>query len=464
LDKLARLAEKDASPIVRLYVAAALQRMPLADRWPIAQQLVAHSEDDADHNLPKMLWFGIEPLVEKDAARALVLGAGSRIPVLTKYVARRASIAKESEAVADALTKTADLNAKLLLVEGLRDGLKSLDKREVKAPKNWETAAAALTATNDPKLREFVAQVGQLFGDANAVGAQLAALQNKATPVPQRREILQSFARATHAPALPVVLSLLDEEALRLDAIRALAAFDDPKVGQQLLGRYASMSPVHKAEVVLTLSGRRNTAQALVDSIKANRIPKSDVSAFAARQLYRVIGTSFVEFWGPITQLASDKEADTAKYKALLTDAYLAKADVSRGRAVFERSCTLCHMLYGSGGNVGPDLTGSNRANLDYILAQIINPSETMQEAYHLVVVTTRDGRTVSGMVAAEDEQQVTLRVIGQDTVIAKSEIQSREKLPISMMPEGLLKALSDEEVRDLIAYLRTTSQVPLPK
>jgi putative heme-binding domain-containing protein len=121
-------------------------------------------------------------------------------------------------------------------------------------------------------------------------------------------------------------------------------------------------------------------------------------------------------------------------------------------------------MLYGSGGNVGPDLTGSNRANLDYILAQIINPSEIMQEAYHLVVVTTRDGRTVSGIVAAEDAQQLTLRVIGQDTVLAKSEIQSREKLPISMMPEGLLKALSDEEVRDLISYLRTTSQVPLPK
>jgi putative heme-binding domain-containing protein len=148
----------------------------------------------------------------------------------------------------------------------------------------------------------------------------------------------------------------------------------------------------------------------------------------------------------------------------LLTDAYLAKADVSQGRALFERTCTLCHTLYGAGGNVGPDLTGSNRANLDYILAQIINPSEIMQEAYHLVVVTTRDGRTVSGIVAAEDAQQVTLRVIGHDTVIAKSEIQSREKLPISMMPEGLLKTLPDEEVRDLISYLRTTSQVSLPK
>jgi putative heme-binding domain-containing protein len=123
-----------------------------------------------------------------------------------------------------------------------------------------------------------------------------------------------------------------------------------------------------------------------------------------------------------------------------------------------------CHMLYGAGGIVGPDLTGSNRANLDYILAQIINPSEVMQESYQLVIVTTRDGRTLSGTVAAEDNQQLTLRLVGQDSVVTKSEILSREKSPISMMPEGLLKTLKDHEVRDLIAYLRTTAQVPLQK
>ena len=87
-----------------------------------------------------------------------------------------------------------------------------------------------------------------------------------------------------------------------------------------------------------------------------------------------------------------------------------------------------------------------------------------MQESYQLVIVTTRDGRTLSGIVAAEDAQQLTLRLPGQDTVVAKSEIQSREKSPISMMPEGLLKTLTNDEVRDLIAYLRTTAQVPLLK
>jgi putative heme-binding domain-containing protein len=334
----------------------------------------------------------------------------------------------------------------------------------VTKPKNWDEAFAALDAAKEAKLSDFTAQIGQLFGDAKAAAAQLAVLKDKAAPIERRRQILTAFARDAYAAALPVVLSLLDEPAVRRDAIRALASFDAPQIAPTLIQRYAKLSAAEKAEVVITLSSRRSTASALVAELKKNTIPKTDVTAFDARQLYRVLGPSFVEFWGPITQLASDKQAEMAKYKAMLTDSVIAKANTGHGRAIFERTCMGCHMLYGAGGIVGPDLTGSNRANLDYILAQIINPSEVMQESYQLVIVTTRDGRTLSGTVAAEDNQQLTLRLVGQDSIVTKSEILSREKSPISMMPEGLLKTLKADEVRDLIAYLRTTAQVPLPK
>ena len=464
LAKFTAMAEKDSSPIVRLYLAAALQRMNVAERWPIAQNLVAHAEDAADHNLPKMIWFGIEPMVEADATRAMALATHSKIPLLSQYIARRAIAAKQLAPVAATLLSNTDLALRLQILEGVRDGLKSLGRNAVTKPNNWDEAFAALDATKDAKLSDFTAQIGQLFGDAKAAAAQLAVLKDKAAPIERRRQILAAFARDAYAAALPVVLSLLDEPAVRRDAIRALASFDAPQIAPTLIQRYATLSAAEKAEVVSTLSARRGTAQALVAELKKNTIPKTDVSAFDARQIYRVIGPSFVEFWGPITQLASDKQAEMAKYKAMLTDAVLAKANTGHGRAIFERTCIACHMLYGAGGIVGPDLTGSNRANLDYILAQIINPSEVMQESYQLVIVTTRDGRTLSGTVAAEDNQQLTLRLVGQDSVVTKSEILSREKSPISMMPEGLLKTLKDDEVRDLIAYLRTTAQVPLPK
>jgi putative heme-binding domain-containing protein len=248
---------------------------------------------------------------------------------------------------------------------------------------------------------------------------------------------------------------------LRRDAIRALAAYDDPRVRKAILDRYSKWDANDRAEAILTLSNRKPDADALLAALKSGAVRKRDISAFAARQLQRVIGPAFVDFWGPITPPAQDKQADMLALKRKLTDEVLAAANVSNGRAVFERTCASCHTLYGQGGTIGPDITGSNRANLDYILAEIINPSEVIQEGYQLVVVTTRDGRTLAGNVIADDEQKLTLRMIGQDAVVSKSDILSREKSSVSMMPEGLLKMLSQEEVRDLIAYLRTTRQVP---
>ncbi len=463
LKKFATMARDDKSPVVRLYLASAMQRLPLAERWSIAQGLVTHAEDIADHNLPKLIWFGVEPLVLADTARALDLAARSAIPLVSQFIARRAIAGKQLEAVVAALASGTG-SARLALLEGLRDGLTSLGRREANPPKNWDATAAALTGAGDAKLRDLLPQISQLFGDAKASAAQLATLQDRTAPVERRRDILHGFARDSYAPALPVTIALLDEVPLRRDALRALAAFDDASVPQTLLARYATWPAAEKAEAVLTLSGRRGTAQALLDALKKETIPKRDISAFAARQLQRVLGPGFVDFWGPVAQPDNDKQADMAKFKRILTDAELARANVANGRTVFERTCTACHTLYGHGGTIGPDLTGSNRANLDYILTEIINPSEVMQEGYHLVTVTTRDGRTLAGNLAAEDAQQLTLRLIGQDTVIAKSEILSREKSPVSMMPEGLLKTLSTDEVRDLIAYLRTTSQVPLGK
>ncbi len=464
LKKFAALAVSDPSPVVRLYLAAALQRIPLAERWPIAAGLLAHPEDITDHNLPKMIWSGVESLVPVDAHRALALAAGSAIPQLTQWFARRAAAAQQLEAVAATLATSSSPTTRLALLQGLRDGLASLGRRETSPPKNWGTAAAALVATGDATVRELVTQVSQLLGDTQAAASQLAILQDRTAPVERRRDILRGFARDAYVESLPATLSLLDEAPLRRDAIRALAAFDDPRVAPNLLARYAALDAADRAEAILTLSGRQTTARALLAALTQNTIPKRDVTAFDARQLSRVLGPAFVDFWGPLTAPAADKQADIANYKRLLTDAEFARANPSRGRALFERTCSACHMLYGAGGNLGPDLTGSNRANLDYILSQIVNPSEVMNEAYQLVTVTTRDGRTLSGNAAAEDAQQLTLRLVGQDTIIAKADILSREKSPISLMPEGLLKALSNDEVRDLLAYLRTTSQVPLPQ
>jgi putative heme-binding domain-containing protein len=187
------------------------------------------------------------------------------------------------------------------------------------------------------------------------------------------------------------------------------------------------------------------------------------VPPYVARQLVRVVGAGFTDVWGPIEPSAAEAGAD-ARYRALLTDAAIAGASARQGRAVFQRTCGGCHKMYGEGGTVGPDITGSNRANLDYILFNVLNPNGDVPDAYKMVVVGTRDGRTISGNVAAETDRQLTLRVAGRDAVpVSKSDIVSRETTAVSMMPPGLFDALSDREVLDLVAYLRTTEPVKEP-
>ncbi len=462
--EFARLAAEDPSPVVRRYLASMALRLPAAERWEIVGALLRHGGDAADHNLPKLLWFAFEPLVAAEPARALALAAQGALPRLQQFAARRATAARELDAVAAAIGTARGAELREALLEGFRDGLAGLGRREAAAPANWETTASALQQGVTPRIRALLLEIGQRFGDAQAAAAQLAILQNPAAEAGRRREILAAFARDAYVPAVPAVIALLDDAALRRDALRAAAAFEDRKLAEAILARFAAWPAVDRAEAVLTLAARRPSAERLLAALKSQGIAKTEISAFAARQLQRVLGPGFVDFWGPLAVPDEAKLTEMAALKRRLNEGVLARADLPNGRAVFERTCSACHTLYGTGGKIGPDLTGSNRANLDYILTEIVNPSEVMQEGYHLTTITTRDGRTLAGNVAAEDEQQVTLRMVGQETVVAKADIQAREKSPVSLMPEGLLKTLSNDEVRDLIAYLRTQQQVPLPK
>ena len=176
--------------------------------------------------------------------------------------------------------------------------------------------------------------------------------------------------------------------------------------------------------------------------------------------MLRVVGSGFIAIWGPIESVAKD-EAAYQKYRDMLQPDALADADLKKGKAVFENVCGPCHKMYGDGGVMGPDLTGSNRTDIDYILLNVLDPSAEIQDDYRMVVITTRDGRNYSGNVISENNRQLTLRVVGQDPVIInKSAIQSREVTPVSMMPMGLFENLSEQEIIEMVAYLGSHKKI----
>jgi putative heme-binding domain-containing protein len=451
------MAQEDASPVVRKYLAAALQRIDEAARWPVAEGLVAHAEDADDHNIPKLIWFGVEPLVAAQPARALDLAGASAISTITEFVARRLTDADELEALVAGIGERR--RARLPLLRGLRDGLQG--RSDVQAPANWDGVYARLQSGETASL---ALEVAQLFGDAEAVQVMLASLTDADTSVEERRTAVNGLASRRRTELVPYLPALLDDPDLRTEAIRAIAAFEEEDLGRTLLERFDGFTDAEQAEALQTLASRPVYGWVLTQAIADESIDRGEVPAYIARQLRRVVGNGFVEVWGPIDDLALHTEAAYAKYRALLTEAALAAADPVQGTQIFQRTCGACHTMYGEGGRVGPDLTGSNRTNLDYLLSNIVNPSEEVQDDYRLVAVTTHDGRTYLGNVATEGERQVTLRVVGQDAVVInRSDIASLEVTTASLMPEGLLDTLTDDEVLNLVAYLQTTEPVEAP-
>jgi putative heme-binding domain-containing protein len=138
-------------------------------------------------------------------------------------------------------------------------------------------------------------------------------------------------------------------------------------------------------------------------------------------------------------------------------------ADVSRGRAVFATTCGSCHLLHGEGGKIGPDLTGSNRADLDYLLANLLDPSAVVGRDYQMTTVITQDGRSLAGIVVQETPTSLILQTPTERITLSLADVDERHLASQSLMPENQLAQLAAEAARDLVAYLRHPAQVPLP-
>ncbi len=453
IGQMAGMAKSEKSPVVRLYLAGALQRMDKGKRWAIADGLVQQGADADDPNIPLMLWFAIEPLVVDNPTKALALASKSQLPSVTKNIARRLIDANKMEELVASLSKNTSAQGNLL--EGMLAGLEG--RTDLKEPANW----AAIYEKLDSKLQPVGLQIAQQFGSAAAAKQMMTTLKNETANAEDRKNALVSLAGKQRKELIEELPEFLNNADLRIEAIRAVAAFEQKELGQLLLEKYPTYNLLEQKEVVQTMASRPTYGWQLAYALKDGKFAKKDIPAYIALQLKRVVGNGFVEIWGPIDEVSSDIKADFAKYQRLLRPEVVANGNPNHGRFVYQRTCWSCHKMYGEGANVGPDLTGSNRGNLNYLLSNILDPSGEIQDDYKAVVITTQDGRIYTGNITAESDRQLTLRTVGQEALLLnKSDIQSQEQTPNSLMPEGLLNTLTDEEIIDLVAYLRTIEQV----
>jgi putative heme-binding domain-containing protein len=151
-----------------------------------------------------------------------------------------------------------------------------------------------------------------------------------------------------------------------------------------------------------------------------------------------------------------------AEWKKKLAPA-VSQAELSAGRALFVKTCANCHVLYGEGKSAGPDLTGGNRRNLDYLLENLLDPSGLVAADFRMTVFQLNDGQTLSGVIVEQTDKTLTIQTQQERVTIPKSDVERTKPSTLSLMPDGLLTPLSPEQVRDLVGYLMTSQQVPLP-
>jgi putative membrane-bound dehydrogenase-like protein len=466
LTAMAAMAASDRSAVVRLYLASAAQRLPAEKRWDVVEGLVAHADDATDPNLPLMDWYAAEPLADVDAGRALDLAGQAKLPHLLPFMARRvASTAKPAalEQIVRVLAEAADAGRQLAVLHGANEGLKG--RRQVAMPEQWPGVYAKLRQSRDADVRAQATALAVTFGDPTAFAELRGVLAARDAALPARQGALAALVGAGDKELPPLLLALVKEPALRGAAIRGLASYDDPKTPETILSVYKSLSSEEKRDALNTLASRASYGRAMMEAVAAKKVPANEVPAEVVRQL-RVFNDKDLdkrigEVWGIVRTTPADRAKLIAEWKKKLT-APAPEPDLALGRAVFAKTCQQCHTLYGVGGKVGPDITGSNRPNLDYLLENILDPSAVIPNDYKATQIELKNGRVVTGIVRGETPAALTVVTANETLTIPVNEIDTRTPSNVSMMPDDVLKPLSEAEVRALVAYLRHPTQVPI--
>ena len=378
----------------------------------------------------------------------------------------RAQDAEALAALVGVLKESEDAGFQLDILKGISAALKG--QRNVKVPEGWAAVAPRLAKSPNAEVRQLAQSLSLTFGSKAALDALRAVLVDGRVKLPERRKALAALVSARDAKLPGVLRGLLQNESLRREALRGLGAFEDAKTAPAILKIFAKLDTAGKRDALTTLASRVSFAKALMAAVTSGAVKANELPADIVRQLrahgVKEINGQLDKVWGVSRSTPAAKLAEIAKYKKLLQAKVNRPDNLPRGRALYQRACGQCHKLYGEGGEIGPDITGSNRNNLDYLLTNIIDPNAEIPNDYRTTILRTKDNRVLVGVIRRSEGQSVTIATPAEVVTLAKRDVAAIDPQNFSMMPEGLVLTLKEDELRDLVAYLRGSRQVPLPK
>ena len=462
-DSLAELARKETYVEVRSQLACSARRLSGPQCVKVVANLLLHDEDVDDPHLPLLLWWAIE---DKSAgARDAVLSLFANPENWSRALVRKQVLESTMRRFAQAGSQK-DLLACARLLE-----LAPTDQDVKLLMAGFEKAYEGRPLTGLPE--DLVAIMAKRGGgslalrlrqsDPQAIQESLAIIGDEKAKLEQRVQFLQVLGQIHPPAALSTILSIVEkanDNSVRIAAMTALQAYDAPEIGTKLAGLIGKFTPESREVAISLLASRAAWSKVLLDTITGGGIKPQEVPLATVQRIAlhseATIQAGVQRHWG--TLKGSDNDALRKRILEVTAQLASGTGNPYKGKLLYKEHCGKCHVLFDEGGSIGPNLTQYKRDDLSTMLVNIVNPSLQIREGYEAFVVLTVDGLTLNGFIADQDNRILVLRTAdGQSIVIPRDDIDSMKASPLSIMPEGLLNTLSEQQVRDLFAYLRAT-------
>ncbi len=264
---------------------------------------------------------------------------------------------KPLDALLLTLSRIENPAAQANILRGMNASLKG--RRDLAAPAGWEALYAKLKASPNADVRREAQALAVTFGGESALQEMRATLADASAKPDARRAALDSLLAVKDAPALPLVLALLQQSGdLRAPALRGLAAYDGAQIPKAILAIYPTLEAAEKRDALNTLLARPASARALLAAVDAGAVAKSDITAPLARQLHNIKDPEIEKWvaknWGAVRTSSAEKQEQVAKFKKFLGPDAILRANAGHGRVLYSQFCAVCHTMFGEGARIGP--------------------------------------------------------------------------------------------------------------
>jgi putative membrane-bound dehydrogenase-like protein len=479
-EKLVALARSEPSPVVRAQLACSAKRLPGNASLPILRELLRHAEDVRDPHLPLLIWWALENKCISHRDAILHLFASPDLwqqPIVHATILERLSRRYTDEGDPASLAACARLlelapnrTSAANLMHGMEQALAGRRLRNPSPPLDAWFAKQWPDRKHDVEFVRF----GLLLGNQEANAAAAKLILDDGCPEAARESLVTVLGSAPDNEPVAALTELFQNAKsarLRRAALSALQQFPEIRIAQTIVDSWPKLDRETRDSARNALCSRAAWAVILLQAVDAGKIDSKEMTLEQLRQLVTLkspqLSAQVEKRWGKIQAASPEEKRNTInRIKLVLKPSGVvgrdAKGDLAEGKKTFQTTCATCHKLFGEGNNIGPDLSGADRKNTDYLLEQIINPTGYIRPEYASYEVETKDGQVLTGLIIESAGTSLTLvDRNNQQHVLPRSEIQELKPSQVSLMPEGLLEGLSPQQVMDLFAYVQQTEPAP---